>query len=201
MNAHLNFKNMDRMIDYINKNYPNVTLFYSTPGMYVDALYAANVSWSTKYDDLFPYADHAEDYWTGYFSSRPGSKWQVREGQAFLHASNWMYSLQVLDVNSTDEQIKEILGSSNAMLDSLGIYQHHDAITGTAKQFVADDYTLRLFKAKKQNYNSYEKIISHLSYKTTGVSVSNWSQCIVNNGTYLDCPIFNHINQTFVVAI
>jgi hypothetical protein len=103
MNAHLNFKSMDRMIDYINTNYPNVTLMYSTPGMYVDALYAANVTWPTKYDDLFPYADKSEDYWTGYFSSRPGAKWQVREGQAYLHASNWMYSLKALDVNSTDD--------------------------------------------------------------------------------------------------
>lgn len=29
---------------------------------------------------MFPYADKPEDYWTGYFSSRAGAKWQVREG-------------------------------------------------------------------------------------------------------------------------
>jgi hypothetical protein len=80
INAHLNFKNLDRMIDYINANYPNITLLYSTPGEYIDALYAANISWPTRYDDMFPYADRPEDYWTGYFTSRPGAKWQVREG-------------------------------------------------------------------------------------------------------------------------
>ena len=80
INSHFNFVNIDRMINYINANYPNVTLLYSTPGMYIDALNAANISWPTRYDDLFPYADHPEDYWTGYFTSRPGAKWQVREG-------------------------------------------------------------------------------------------------------------------------
>lgn len=58
INAHLNFVSMDRMIDYINNNYPNITVLYSTPGMYIDSLYAANISWPTRYDDLFPYADH-----------------------------------------------------------------------------------------------------------------------------------------------
>jgi hypothetical protein len=54
-------------------------------------------------DDLFPYADHPDDFWTGYFSSRAGAKWQVREGQALLHASSWLYALKMLDVNSTDD--------------------------------------------------------------------------------------------------
>ena len=37
------------------------------------------------------------------------------------------------------------------MLDEMGIYQHHDAATGTAKQYVADDYATRLFKAMQKN--------------------------------------------------
>ena len=36
-------------------------------------------------------------------------------------------------------------------MDHMGILQHHDAVTGTAKQYVADDYTLRMVRAKTAN--------------------------------------------------
>jgi hypothetical protein len=33
------------------------------------------------------------------------------------------------------------------MMDIMGIYQHHDAVTGTARQHVANDYNFRMWKA------------------------------------------------------
>lgn len=39
-NAKLNFLSVDRLIEYMNAHMQNVTLFYSTPGMYLDALKA-----------------------------------------------------------------------------------------------------------------------------------------------------------------
>ena len=83
----------------------------------------------------------------------------------------------------------------------MGIYQHHDAVTGTAKQYVADDYTLRHVKAINANFDQYEKMINYLSRKNAGISSPYWGHCVVNNGTYLDCPVSYHTNQTFIVAI
>lgn len=54
------------------QNHPELGLnvFYSTPSQYVDAIHAANLTWTVKTDDLFPYADCPWCFWTGYFVSR-----------------------------------------------------------------------------------------------------------------------------------
>lgn len=44
--------------------------------MYLDAVKSQNLTWTVKYDDMFPYADDDDerDFWTGYFTSRANSK-------------------------------------------------------------------------------------------------------------------------------
>ena len=60
----------------MNNKYPDIKLIYSTPGMYIDAVNRAapNMTWPTKYDDMFPYADNNASFWTGYFTSRANNK-------------------------------------------------------------------------------------------------------------------------------
>jgi hypothetical protein len=158
-NAHYNFKSVDRFIKYFNDHSPNITVFYSTPGQYLDAIKKQNLSYPVKTADMFPYADNEYDYWTGYFTSRPNSKLQIRTGQANLHASNKMHALRVLDVSASDSQVNQTLNAQHSMLDSMGIYQHHDGVTGTARQHVADDYSLRLHNSIKNNNPVYAQAI------------------------------------------
>ena len=96
-NAKLNFESHDRLIEYFNSIYPNATIFYSTPSDYLDALIAQNLTFAVRYDDMFPYAEQEQDYWTGYYTSRANHKKQVRDGQANLHASAKLFSRKVID--------------------------------------------------------------------------------------------------------
>ncbi|XP_030485943.2 alpha-mannosidase [Cannabis sativa] len=128
------FKEMDKLIHYVNKD-GRVNALYSTPSKYTDAKYAANETWPLKTEDYFPYADSKNAYWTGYFTSRPGLKRYVRFLSGYYLAAR---------------QLEFLVGkrpsgpNTFGLGDALGIAQHHDAVTGTAKQHTTDDYAKRL---------------------------------------------------------
>jgi len=63
-----------------------MTLVMSTPGQWLDAVKKENVSWPVKYDDSMPYSDTENDYWVGYYTSRPAAKKQIRDASALMNA-------------------------------------------------------------------------------------------------------------------
>lgn len=111
--ANIWFKNMDKLMKYLNYTclrfvliestsilfiiyrYANqrqaegsrFNLFYSTPSCYIKALNDHGVSWPSKTDDFFPYGSDAHSYWTGYFTSRPASKYMIRQGSNLLQVT------------------------------------------------------------------------------------------------------------------
>lgn len=56
------------------------------------------------------------------------------------------------------------------MLDAMGVNVHHDAVTGTAKQFVADDYAYMLFNAIRGNNVLYSQIIGENAKKVANIN-------------------------------
>ncbi|KAG8388779.1 hypothetical protein BUALT_Bualt02G0160700 [Buddleja alternifolia] len=129
------FKQMDKLIHYVNKD-GRVNVLYSTPSLYTDAKHAAtNESWPLKVDDYFPYADIPNAYWTGFYTSRPALKRYVRLLSGYYLAARQLEFLMGR---------RSISFSTDGLGDALGIAQHHDAVTGTAKQHTTDDYAKRL---------------------------------------------------------
>lgn len=184
---------MDNMITWMNKHHGDkFFLKYSTPSNYVDAINKQNVTWPTKYDDMFPYSDNPDAYWTGYFTSRANLKEYVRVGSHNLHASAQLYSLHTLNSSMPDAQKQDIFNAHWGMQDIMGILQHHDAVAGTAKQAVANDYAWRLSTAMDQNNLQYSKLLSSEIKKTTGIELDEQLlTCDRTNGTYHDCPVNN----------
>ncbi|KAL5986035.1 hypothetical protein ACLOJK_028025 [Asimina triloba] len=135
------FKQMDKLIHYVNKD-GRVNALYSTPSIYTSAKNAANESWPLKTDDYFPYADSANAYWTGFFTSRPALKRYTRMLSGYYLAAR---------------QLEFIAGKRSpgpntfSLGDALGIVQHHDAVTGTAKQHTTNDYAKRLALGASEN--------------------------------------------------
>ncbi|XP_006661627.2 alpha-mannosidase-like [Oryza brachyantha] len=172
------FRNMDRLIHYVNKD-GRVHALYSTPSIYTDAKHASNESWPLKYDDYFPYADSTNAYWTGYFTSRPTFKRYVRMISGYYLAAR---------------QLEFLVGRSSLGLftssleDPLGIAQHHDAVSGTAKQHTTDDYSKRLALGASQVEKGVNTALTCLtSSKGTCMSPAmKFSQCQLLNISY--CP-------------
>eukprot|EP00208_Stichococcus_sp_RCC1054_P002016 CAMPEP_0206142692 /NCGR_PEP_ID=MMETSP1473-20131121/17914_1 /ASSEMBLY_ACC=CAM_ASM_001109 /TAXON_ID=1461547 /ORGANISM="Stichococcus sp, Strain RCC1054" /LENGTH=1182 /DNA_ID=CAMNT_0053537795 /DNA_START=217 /DNA_END=3765 /DNA_ORIENTATION=+ len=134
-NAHVWYKNLDKLIHYVNKD-GRLNVFYSSPQAYVRAKHAYKAEWPLKTDDFFPYADCPHCYWTGYFTSRPAAKGYIRHASAYLQAA------RQLEAQAGRGAAKG--ANTDALWEAVSLAQHHDAVTGTAKQHVADDYNQRI---------------------------------------------------------
>ena len=113
-----------------------VNLFYSTPSCYLQEVHRANLSWSVKKDDFFPYASDPHAFWTGYFTSRPALKFYIHQTNNFLQVCKHFAT----GTQSDEETLEKV----RLLSEPMAVAQHHDAVAGTAKKLVTEDYALRL---------------------------------------------------------
>nr|XP_008985606.2 lysosomal alpha-mannosidase isoform X3 [Callithrix jacchus] len=143
-NANMWFKNLDKLIRLVNAQQQakgsSVHVLYSTPACYLWELNKANLTWSVKHDDFFPYADGPHQFWTGYFSSRPALKRYERLSYNFLQVCNQLEAL----VGPAANVGPYGSGESAPLNEAMAVLQHHDAVSGTSRQHVADDYARQL---------------------------------------------------------
>jgi len=85
---------MDALIDYCNQNQKsNMTFTYSTPSKYIEALKNENVTWPViKNHDFLPYSFQHNTYWSGFFTSRPGLKKQIKDYSNMFHSQQKLYA-------------------------------------------------------------------------------------------------------------
>jgi len=149
--AAINFKNYDKLFSYIQSvSGYNVNLAYSTPSEYIRSIYPLGQTYPTKSDDFFPYANVINAYWTGYFTSRTAVKGLVRREGKLLQAAKRL-ATQLIWQKSSTFVLNNFIQVDKALYqleEAMAIAQHHDAVTGTEKQAVAEDYKLRLAKGE-----------------------------------------------------
>ncbi|XP_031381358.1 probable alpha-mannosidase At5g13980 isoform X2 [Punica granatum] len=174
------FRQMDKLIHYVNQD-GRVNALYSTPSIYTDAKYATNRAWPLKTGDYFPYADRANAYWTGYFTSRPALKRYVRIMSGYYLAAR---QLEFFKGKTTSGP------NTDSLADALAIAQHHDAVTGTEKQHVANDYAKRLAigytEAEALVASSLACLVESTANKECGNPTTKFQQCPLMNISY--CP-------------
>ncbi|KAL7059478.1 hypothetical protein AAHC03_013087 [Spirometra sp. Aus1] len=163
-NANQNFVNMDRLIRHVNSlqetEESKVNLLYSSPTCYTKAVNLEFNRQGTipgRGGDFFPYASSGNAYWTGFFTSRPALKYFVRQSSSLLTMCEQLHVLRP-NLGAVNTSVLSVGGlrriitlKPDQVVDNLrrvmGVMQHHDAVTGTEKQHVADDYAERLQEA------------------------------------------------------
>ncbi|GAM29188.1 hypothetical protein SAMD00019534_123640 [Acytostelium subglobosum LB1] len=188
MNANMYFKNLDKLIAYINANPQyNMNLLYSTPSIYIDAVNAANLTWNVKTDDLFPYADGPYSYWTGYFVSRPALKGYVRQTNALLHVTEQL----MVTSQSSIPNVQSMFPQVEVLREAQGVAQHHDAVAGTEQQHVAYDYAQRLSIGQYSAYSVLNTVVGQLLAGTSSNPIPSMSFCPLLNES--SCPVLDYL--------
>ncbi|XP_011176167.2 lysosomal alpha-mannosidase isoform X2 [Solenopsis invicta] len=185
------FANLDKLIRYTNeRNGSFVNVIYSTPSCYLKALNDLKLEWPTKSDDFFPYSSDPHAFWTGYFSSRPTVKYFEREGNNLLQATKQLVA--ATNLKNYDKPLE-------LFREAMGVMQHHDAVTGTEKQLVANDYSRILY----ESMDYAEEIISEAIGKWTGMA--NNTEASFKIFTCLELNIsscaFSEKNNIFTVVV
>jgi alpha-mannosidase len=177
-----------------------VVAFYSTPSHYVDAKFkattAAHAKWEVRHDDIFPLGDAPHNYWSGYFTSRPSLKRQVRFASNFLNSARQMEVISGVtaeDVDHPTTRPSPPVGQSwtDSMEGAIGVATHHDGMSGTERQDVSDDYSQRIseghFEVEAGVAKSLQKLagiteeIGHCNCNAAG-NCLNMSMCAYTTG-------------------
>jgi len=118
---------------------------YNTLKGYTKASHAAAVARGAKFTvdeyDLMNYRDGPNAVWSGYFVSRPSHKGYIRDGQRLLRAASILNAAAQGGKGAADFEFAR---------RAQGVVQHHDSVTGTAKQHVTFDYFERISRGMAQ---------------------------------------------------
>jgi len=126
--AELQYSNFQKIFDYLNKNVPGVSVQFGTLGDYFKAV-EGDFEPPVLKGSFFTYADREKDYWSGYFTSRVFDKALDRQLERVLFAAT--------DMGATRTEMQ-------SPRRALSLFQHHDGVTGTAKNHVVEDYAKQI---------------------------------------------------------
>uniref|UniRef100_A0A4W4H329 Alpha-mannosidase n=1 Tax=Electrophorus electricus TaxID=8005 RepID=A0A4W4H329_ELEEL len=151
--------NYQKLFDYMNSHPEmHVQAQFGTLTDYFSAVYKANgvvmgarpPAYPVLSGDFFVYADREDHYWSGYYTSRPFYKNLDRILESHLRGAEILYSLAVSHARHARMEGRYPTSDYSLLTDArrnIGLFQHHDAITGTAKEIVVIDYGTRLLRS------------------------------------------------------
>ncbi|KAL3680715.1 hypothetical protein R1sor_023671 [Riccia sorocarpa] len=157
--AELQFVNLQKIFDHINADpglkasvqFGTLEDYFSTLREETGAGQSNAVpGFPSLSGDFFTYADRNLDYWSGYYVSRPFYKAVDRVLEQTMRAADILYTLTSAYCKASDSSNDFPLMFNDKLVAArrnLALFQHHDGVTGTAKNHVVVDYGERMHKS------------------------------------------------------
>ena len=120
----------------------NVEAKFATLSDYFEALESSGHNFPSLKGDFFTYADRDDHYWSGYYTTRPFYKKFDRILESYLRSFEVLFSISCMRDKAVCDD-PEFKDDFEYIRQNLGLFQHHDAITGTARDLVVADYAQR----------------------------------------------------------
>ena len=191
--AEKQFVNIEKLMRYINEKEKGITIRFSTPSEYFDAVHAAAAVTATRFPsyegDFYPYSDDGKSYWTGYYTTRPNLKRSMREMAGLTTSAAFLFSIArqraaVVGDFARPQRVRNGIvyadgsaegarlfwgGKGYAMLSRArrisALMTHHDAITGTSRGKVVADYKKSIQKATEDVHGVIVESLAQLMTK------------------------------------
>lgn len=162
------YYNMKRLMKVINDNKSQwkVDMKFGTLKEYFhlknQATTFTGVQENTITGDFFPYSEGSNQYWTGFYITRPFDKRMIRLLQEVLRATEVITTFAAAKSiasdlsfpNPRDLEMLQFARRTHALM------QHHDAITGTSTRSTTIDYERRMVKAMLDLQTMFSKGLS-----------------------------------------
>lgn len=177
--------NYNQLFEYINNNEAmHVEAKFGTLQEYFDSVRAEkNVEeFPSLSGDFFTYSDKEDKYWSGYYTSRPFHKHLDRVLMNYLRSAEMIHAWSSWDAAVG---LDDLLQKARR---ALSLFQHHDGITGTAREHVVMDYYNQMSEA----ISACRFVIQQAAYRLlTEPQVSHISLSILvgHIRTYVRCLI------------
>lgn len=175
------YLNYIKLMNYINANKQlyKAEVTFGTPKDYFDAIVSRYDQFPSLKGDFFVYSDIFSEgrpaYWSGYYTTRPFFKILSRQLEHSLRSSELLFTVAM---NSAKQQkltahwkiLEKNFEKIIRARRNLGLFQHHDAITGTSKSFVMKDYGIKLFESLRDTVNVQQLALQSLLFPKVHVT-------------------------------
>ena len=173
----LQYDNYQKLFDYMNTAPDlNMEARFATLSDYFDYIRQEHEVESSPLPsltgDFFTYSDRDDHYWSGYFTSRPFFKRFDRLLDSLLRSTEILYSVAFFQ-NLAVASSPDIRQKLEYVRQNLALFQHHDAITGTARDVVVNDYSQRMHRSLLFSHAIMEEILKDV-YRTKKSSKTNF---------------------------